>query len=202
MKIRFSPTSPYVRKVMICAIELGLADRIAKKATNPWDPDTDLPDDNPIGKVPALILEDGTVYFDSRVICEYLDSLTGSGRLFPVGDARWAALRLQAMADGILDASVARFLEAKRDPGQRSQAWLARQRDIVHRTLDAMEKEVQAWGDAVNIGQAAAGAALGYVDFRFADDSWRQGRPALDAWYAGFSQRPSMLQTVPVAPPA
>ena len=200
MKLRFSPTSPYVRKVMICVIELGLENQVEKVATNPWSADTDLPDDNPLGKVPALALDDGNVLFDSPVICEYLDSLSDKLQLFPAGSARWAALRVQAMADGILDASVARFLEGKRDAGRQSESWLARQRSIVHRTLDVLEQEASAWGETLTIGHIATGAALGYVGFRFADDTWQQGRPVLSAWYDRFAARESMQQTVPVAP--
>lgn len=200
MKLRFSPTSPYVRKVMVTAIELNLDDRIEKIATNPWAKDTDLPGDNPLGKVPALILDDGSTCFDSRVICEYLDSLTDQAQLFPNDTGRWQALRLQAMADGILDACVARFLEGKRAPAQQSDTWLTRQHATVHRTLDAMDGEASAWSSTLSIGQIAAGCALGYVSFRFAADHWEQGRPNLTAWYQEFSQRSSMQMTIPVAP--
>lgn len=200
MKLRFSPTSPYVRKVMATAIELNLDDRIEKVATNPWAKDTDLPGDNPLGKVPALIIDDGSTYFDSRVICEYLDSLTHPPRLFPADASRWQALRLQAMADGVLDASVARFLEGKRKSLQQSDNWLVRQRAIVQRTLDALEREVSTWPTRLTIGQVAVGCALGYVGFRFAADEWEQERPNLRAWYHEFSQRQSMQMTVPIAP--
>ena len=201
MKLRFSPTSPYVRKVRASSIELGLEDRIELVATNPWDAGTDLRTDNPLGKVPALLLDDGTPLFDSPVICEYLDHLGGAPRLYPpVGRARWQALRLQAMADGILDACVLRFLERKRAPQMQSNEWQARQQAAVTGALDCMEQEVVSWSDAVTIGQIAAGCALGYIDFRFADDGWRAGRPRLTRWYEDFCQRPSMTQTVPRDP--
>lgn len=201
MRMRSSPTSPYARKVMVCAIELGLEDRIEQVTTDPWDRATDLPHDNPLGKIPTLILDDGTTCFDSRVICEYLDSLSDHRRLFPEGAARWPALRLHAMGDGILDASVARLREIRRKPERRSPTVLERSGIAVHRSLDALEEEAPAWGGEVEIGHIAIGVALGYVDFRFADDRWRQGRPALGSWYEVFSQRDSMQQTVPVAAP-
>lgn len=200
MKLRFSPTSPYVRKVMVTAIELNLEDRIEKIVTNPWVEDTDLVHDNPLGKVPVLIAADGSPYYDSRVICEFLDGLNGQPRLFPTDDSRWLALRLQALADGILDASVARFLEGKRAPERQSESWLARQRASVHRALDAMEREVQSWAGGLHIGHIAVGCALGYVSFRFADDEWQRERRNLKQWFEEFSQRHSMQATVPVAP--
>ena len=202
MKLRFSPTSPYVRKVMVSAIELGVAARIEKIPTKPWDADTDLPAYNPLGKVPALITDNNT-FFDSPVICEYLDSLSDQATLFPSqGETRWQALRLQAMADGILDASVARLLEGKRAVDMQSQSWIARQHRVVQRALDALEQEAPAWGSDLTIGQVSVGCALGYVEFRFPDDQWPTGRSCLSGWYAEFSGRDSMQQTVPMDPPA
>ncbi|MEK7820711.1 MAG: glutathione S-transferase N-terminal domain-containing protein, partial [Pseudomonadota bacterium] len=115
MKLRFSPTSPYVRKVCVVALETGLFARLDLAPTNVWAADTDIGRDNPLGKVPALATDGGEVLFDSPVICEYLDSLHDGAKLFPAaGGARWTALRRQALADGILDASVLRFLENRR----------------------------------------------------------------------------------------
>ena len=200
MKLRFSPTSPYVRKVMVTAIELNVADRIEKIVTNPWAEDTNLSQDNPLGKVPTLIAEDGISYFDSRVICEFLDRLVDQPQLYPTDESRWKTLRLQALADGVLDASVARFLEGKRKSQEQSKSWLERQRATVHRALDVMEAEIPSWPTKLNIGHIAAACALGYVSFRFAGDEWEKGRPNLKAWFEEFSQRPSMQTTVPVAP--
>ena len=203
MKLRFSPTSPYVRKVMVSAIELELNGQIERLITDPWNPDSDLPTHNPLGKVPALILDDGRVLYDSPVICEYLDQLGGEPRLFPSGgDARWRALRLQALADGMLDASVSRLLEGRREDAERSESWLSRQRVATGRVLDYLETQVVTWGDGNTIGQISVACALGYLDFRFDTDHWLQGRDRLAAWYADFAQRNSMQQTVPVAPSA
>lgn len=201
MKLRFSPTSPYARKVMVTLHETGLMDQVELVATNVWDPATDISDTNPLGKVPALILDDGTVYVDSPMICEYLDSLHDGVSLFP-GPARWRALRLQTLADGVIDASVDRVIEIGRRPKELQWAdWLERRKTSTGRTLDLLEREVSALGGDITIGQVALGCALGYVDFRFAGDQWRNGRPKLAAWYDdGFAKRPSMTATMPKDP--
>ena len=201
MKLRYSPASPYVRKVMITAIETGLDGRIEIVPTSVWDPATDIAGDNPLGKVPALITDGGEVLYDSPVICEYLDSLHDGAKLFPPsGGARWTALRRQALADGILDAAGGRLLEGKRPDGERSDAWTARLAAAIGRALDALEDEADAMGDAATIGHVAVGCALGYLDFRFADDHWRSGRPALADWYEVFAQRRSVIATMPKDP--
>ncbi|MFQ5958179.1 MAG: glutathione S-transferase N-terminal domain-containing protein [Alphaproteobacteria bacterium] len=198
MKLRFSPTSPYVRKVVVTAAETGLSDRIELVLTNTRDPNSDLPQDNPLGKVPVLITDDGIKLLDSPVICEYLDGLHDGPKLVPpAGDARWRALRLEALADGILDAAVLRMLEGRRPDGERSQAFADKQRGKIVATLDVLEDEAPAFGDAPTIGAITAGCALGYLDFRFSDDDWRQGRPALAGWYEDFAKRPSMVASVP-----
>ncbi len=198
MKLRFSPTSPYVRKVVVTAAETGQSDRIELVLTNTRDPNSDLHVDNPLGKVPALITDDGVRLVDSPVICEYLDGLREGPRLVPpAGEARWQALRLQALADGILDAAVLRMLEGRRPDGERSQAFADKQRGKIVATLDVLESEAPGFGDALTIGAVTVGCALGYLDFRFSDDDWRQGRPALAEWYEGFAKRPSMTASVP-----
>jgi glutathione S-transferase len=202
MQLRYSPTSPYVRKVMATAIETGLDSEIEKIPTNPWDAATDLPSDNPIGKVPALVIDGARVLFDSPVICEYLDSLHDGAKLYPPsGDARWSALRLQALGDGILDAAVLRLLEGRRPEERQSPDWVERQKNVVNRALDTLEKEADTLqGDGANIGQIAVGCALGYLHFRFPNDDWRSGRAKLTEWYEKFSQRASMKETVPKDP--
>lgn len=199
MKLRYSATSPYVRKVLVCAIELGLIDRIELDDTNVWSPETSIRKNNPLGKVPCLILDDDQNLFDSPVICEYLDSLIPGIVLFPaVGAARWKALRFQAIADGIMDASILRLLEGKRDAGERSDGWIERQRTSVHAALDTLENEADALsGGPLTIGQISVAVMLGYVSFRFADDDWQKGRPNLSAWYEGFAKRASMIETEP-----
>ncbi|MBM3565399.1 MAG: glutathione S-transferase [Alphaproteobacteria bacterium] len=201
MKLRYSPISPYVRKVCAVALETGLFGRLELAPTNVWASDTDIGRDNPLGKVPALTTDGGEVLYDSPVICEYLDSLHDGAKLFPpAGGARWTALRRQALADGILDASVLRLLEGKRKDGERSPGWIERQRTAVGRALDALEDEAGDFGHGVTIGHIAVGCALGYLDFRFPADDWRLRRPKLAAWHEEFSKRLSMSRTVPKDP--
>ena len=199
MKLRVSPTSPYVRKVVIFAIETGLSDQIEQVPTLAWAPDTDLPKDNPLGKIPTLIADDGQSVYDSHVICEYLDTLHTGAKLIPAaGPARIAQLRLHALADGILDAGVAVRIELGiRPQDYQWQGWVDRQTAAVNRALDVMEQECTAWGDEFLFGQIAAVTALGYVDYRL-NLKWRDNRPDLAAWFVKVSQRPSVVATVPV----
>lgn len=199
MLLRHSKTSPFVRKVMIVALETGLDSALTLETTNAWAPDTDLPRDNPLGKVPALVADGGEHLYDSPVICEYLDSLHDGARLFPAaGAARWTALRRQALADGILDASLAVVVETLRRPEPvRWADWVARQQAAITRGLDALEDEAAALAGLSTIGEIAIACALGYLDFRKPVDDWRAGRPRLAAWYAEVARRPSMAATVP-----
>ncbi len=201
MQLRYSPTSPYVRKVSVSAIELGLAERIERIPTDTLDPNSDLAEHNPLVKVPALILEGGEVLYDSPVICEYLDSLHDGAKIFPpAGPERWTALRQQALGDGILDAAILCMLETLRRPeALRWRGWIDKQTGKVTRALDQLEAEAEAEAlqGPLTIGQITIGCALGYLDFRFADDKWRAGRASLAAWYKDFAGRPSMQETVP-----
>ena len=201
MKLRYSPTSPYVRKVMVTALETGVEGRIERIPTNVWDPASDITADNPLGKVPALITDGGEILFDSPVICEFLDSLHDGVKLFPPsGGARWTALRRQALGDGIMDAAVGRLLEGKRPDGERSEAWAARLSTAIGRSLDVLEDKADALGGAVTIGQITIACALGYLDFRFPDDAWRTDRPALADWYEEIAERRSIVETMPADP--
>lgn len=199
MKLRYSSTSPYVRKVTIAAIELGLADRIERVPTDVQDPASELSSDNPLGKVPTLTLDVGGSLYDSPVICEYLDSLHGGPKLFPAsGPERWQALCQQALGDGILDAALLRMIEANRRPENlRWQGWLDLQSGKIERALDQFENEAESLDGPLTIGQITAGCALGYLDFRFAVDEWRAKRPQLTAWFERFAARPSMRETMP-----
>ena len=143
--------------------------------------------------------DDGQALFDSRVICEYLDSRHGGAKLFPAaGPARWTALRRQAQADGILDAGIlARYETLLRPEERRWPDWVAGQKAKMARALDALEQEAGSFGAAVDIGTIALGCALGWLDFRYAADDWRAGRPRLAGWFEGFAARPSMTATVP-----
>jgi glutathione S-transferase len=198
MKLRYSSTSPYTRKVVVTAIELGLRARIELVPTLPFAQDTDLPKDNPLGKIPTLITDGDMVLYDSPVICEYLASLVPGNGLIPgAGEARWGSLRLQALADGVTDAAVLVRLETRRPPAQQSPEWIARQRAAIQRGLDAMEGDAKEWAEAFAIGQIAVACALGYLDFRFPDQDWRTARPTLARWYQGVSTRASVTATQP-----
>lgn len=201
MKLHYSTTSPYVRKVVVSALETGFNDRIERvtRAITPVNPDPELNADNPLGKVPTLVLDDGTILFDSRVICEYLDSLHDGTRLFPAsGATRWDALRRQALADGILDAGVStRYEIAVRPEQHRWGDWAAAQQGKILRACDRLETEAGSFGDNVDIGVITIGCALGYLDFRYNDWGWRDGRSALAHWYDRFVQRESMQSTMP-----
>ena len=203
MKLRHSPASPYVRKVSVTALEVGLGDRIESVHTETNDPKNGLRDENPLGKVPTLITDDGEALCESPVICEYLDSL-GSQTLYPpVGPERWRALNLAALADGIMDASLVRLLEVRLRPeDKRSESIMRRQKEKISRALDSLEKQAAdgRLDGPVTIGEVALGCALGYLDFRFDADKWRDGRPALARWFEGFAARPSMQATQPEAP--
>jgi glutathione S-transferase len=202
MKLRYSPTSPYVRKVTVTAHECGLHDRIERVPTEIREPARDFLSDNPLGKVPVLTTDDGLHLFDSRVICEYLDSLHDGHKLFPATTpARWRTLRLMALADGILDASVLRRSETLRPAKEQSQAWIARQKEKEQRGLDMLEREVPRFHPQVTIGQISVGSCLGWLDFRWGTaDDWRIGRSLLADWYSMFMIRPSMVATVPHEP--
>lgn len=197
MKLYFNPASPYVRKVRVSAHELGLGSRIELIGISltPVAPHAALRSSNPIGKIPTLITDDGTVFYDSPVICEYLDSVAGGNRIFPAaGPVRWTALRRQALADGIMDAAVLmRYEEAARPKELRWQDWIDGQLLKVRTVLDALEGE--SLEGAFDIGTISIACALGYLDLRFASEGWRATRPRLAAWAAAVGKRPSLEAT-------
>lgn len=202
MKMHWSATSPYVRKVMMVAIESGMDSAIELIPTNAWASEQSLTDENPLSKVPTLLLADGTVLFDSPVVAEYIDTLHAGVRLLPVsGPARWDALRQQALADGILDAAVLRRLETTLRPQeQQSPSWLARQAAAITRSLASLEAEATSLPvEQQTIGSISIACALGYLDFRFADEPWRDAHPALAAWFTTVSARDSYQRTEPPA---
>jgi glutathione S-transferase len=199
MKLRYSPASPYVRKVMIVAYEGGLADRIEKVTTSvvPVKANDELKAENPLVKVPALTTDDGETLYDSPVICEYLDSLHKATKMFPsAGPARWTALRRQALGDGILDAAIlTRYETGVRPKELQWGEWVDGQMRKVRGALDALEHENL--NGPFDIGTLTIACALGYLDFRFSHEDWRKTRPKLAAWFAEISRRPSMKATEP-----
>jgi glutathione S-transferase len=194
MKLRYSITSPFVRKVLVTAIETGQDTEIERVKTNTADPE--LATCNPLNKIPALVLEDGSVLLDSAVICEFLDSRKG-GKVFPKDATRWPTLSRMALCDGIMDAAILRRYETQRPETLRSIEWDTRQKTKVDQALGALEKEAASFGDRVDIGTLTVAIMLDYLDFRFAHEAWRDGHPNLAKWHKAFSARPSLKATMP-----
>jgi len=187
--LRSSPASPFGRKVKIAADLLGLGDRIQVAPTDTLDPNDDIRRQNPLGKIPALVLESGEVLYDSRVIVDYLDHLAGGGRLVPNGEARFPALRLQALADGIMDAAILQMYEIRFRPEEKRVAgWTDHQAGKVERALAFAEASHATPSPALTVGDVALACALGYLDLRFGG-RWREGHPGLVAWLDDFEGR-------------
>lgn len=203
MRARINPASPFARKVRIVLRERNLLGQIEEieTAVSPVTPNADLARANPLVKIPALMLDDGTALFDSRVICEYLDTLGNVPRLFPAtGIERWNALRLQSLCDGILDAAViTRYEIAVRPEALRWKDWISGQRTKIDGGVDALERDQSSWGRTFGIGQIGAACVLGYLDFRFPDINWRSAHPRLKAWFEEVSERSSVYETMPKA---
>ena len=204
MTLYHNPLSPFVRKVMVLLHETGQQDRVALQncVLTPVDPDQTLIDDNPLSKIPALRLADGSVIHDSRVILDYLDHQHVGNPLIPRdGSARWRRLTLASMADGIMDAAVlVRYETALRPVEKQWDQWLDEQRKKIRRSLAELETDAIAeLTSHFDIAAISVACALGYLDFRHPDMQWRSDNPQLAAWYVDVSQRPSMLETQPPA---
>jgi glutathione S-transferase len=201
MKLHYNVASPYVRKVMAVAIETGQDSRLelVTRMMTPIKPNAELVQDNPLGKVPCLVTDEGVALFDSRVICEYLDGLHRGPKMFPpAGPARWTALRRQAEGDGMLDAALlGRYETFLRPEERRWPEWIDAQKQKFRRALDSLDGEAGSFDATVDIGTIALGCALGYLDFRYGDENWRASRPRLAAWFERFSERPAMARTAP-----
>lgn len=199
MQLLISPTSPYARKTRVFAREKGLLDRIEEVSLNPHQDPAELLAQNRLGKIPVLVRDEGDALHDSPVICEYLDSLTADPRLIPeTGDARWAALRAQALADGILDLAVAIVMERARPETEQSQKSVARWREKIERAVGGMGEALgNVPAGSFNLGCIACAVTLGYLDFRLPEYDWRGAQPELIDWYANVAARPSMEETAP-----
>lgn len=202
MKLHWSSRSPFVRKVMIFAHECGLAGRLdcVRTVVAMNKPNLELLRTNPLGKIPTLVLDDGSALYDSTVICEYLDSLHAGRKLFPAsGAARWTALRRHALGNNLMDNLMLWRNELLRPQAQQSPETLAAFDLKVRNAISALESEAAALtATPVDIGHVAIGCALGYADFRFAHLGWRDGHPRLSEWQDEFAKRPSMQNTVHV----
>jgi glutathione S-transferase len=198
MRLIGSPTSPFVRKVRVLASEMGIEGRIAFEAVDLADPAIDLPAYNPMRKVPTLVLADGTALFDSAVICDFLLHRFGEAPRLPADEGRrWRSRTTEAVADGLLEAGLLARYEGQRAAGERSPAWADKQMGAVARCIDWLDCN-GAWREApVDIGQIAAGCALGWLDFRFPGHGWKSRHPGLAAWQAEFARQPSMAATDP-----
>ena len=199
--IRSSPSSPFGRKVKIAADLCGLSDKVTIEPAETGNPDDSLRGQNPLGEIPILITDDGTAIYDSRVIAEWLDVQAGGGVIIPRGEARFAALTLQALADGIMDASILIVYERRFRPQEkRHQPWIDHQGDKVARALSVLEAAPPEIGDRPHIGHIALACALSYRDFRF-DGGWRPGHPGLVAWLDDFAAKvPAFATTMPADP--
>ena len=199
MILRFSPSSPFVRKVRIAIALLGFDKDVTIERADTTDPNDSLRKTNPLGKIPALVIEDGSAVYDSRVILDYLDDRAGGGKIVPRNSAaRLAALRLQALADGILDASILAVYEGRyRKAEMHEPKWLELQAGKVSRGLGFVEAAPPPIDPMPNVGQIALACALGYRDFRFGG-SWRSEHPRLVAWLDNFAARvPAFAATKP-----
>jgi len=197
MKLAYSAASPYVRKVNACAIKRGIDKQIERLKIGTTDPA--LLQYNPLSKVPTLITDDGTCLYDSPVICEYLDSIGSAPKLFPApGPARWKALTQEALGDGILDATQPRRRELTLPADDGRKAYIALQQGKVKQALGVLEKDAGSLGELTTIGEITIGCALGYLDFRYANEPWRPGHPKLEAWYAKVVMMPPLAETMPV----
>ena len=196
MKLLHSPTSPYVRKVRVVALEKGLASRIELILAKPWPDPTGVLAANPLGKVPVLLLADGTPLYDSPVICEYLDSLVPARPLIPYdGAGRWLVLRRQALADGILDAAVGMVLESRRPAAEQSASSQDRALAAIRSGVAALAADLQPADETFDLGQISIGVALGYLEFRLSHlDLGTSERRLADFWRAARA-RPSFVAT-------
>ena len=199
MQLLTGPTSPYCRKVDVLLRESGLRDHVTDVmgSGTPLEPNPSTIASNPLGKIPALIREDGPTLYDSRVICRYLDTLAG-GEFYPE-KRLWEVLTLEATAEGIIDAALLMAYEWRLRPEEiRFQPWVDGQWTKIARGLDVIEARWMSHLEGrLDMGHIAVGCALGYLDFRHDDRGWRNGRPTLAAWYEKFSERPSMTETRP-----
>lgn len=200
MKLIGSLTSPFVRKVRIVLAEKKIDYEF--QIDSPWLPESKVPNVNPLGKIPVLLLDDESPLFDSRVIVEYIDNVTPNSKLYPATNReRTEVKRWEAVADGICDAATSAFLEAKRPKKQQSQEWIDRQRDKITRGLAFMAEQlgekIHCMGTHLSLADIAVGAALGYLSFRFGDIDWQETHPNLGKLYAKLMLRPSFIDSVP-----
>ncbi len=200
MKLRYAPGSPFVRKVTVTIIETGQEDGVERILTDHHDPDSGLTDDNPLGKVPAMVLEDGSAIIESSLICAYLDELHDGLKLIPEdAAARMKVLQMQALSDGMTDAAIQVQRERSRPEDVQMGNISDRQWGKTMRAMDALEAGADALDGPLNLGHIAVACGLGWIEYRLGDKlaGWEDSRPRLAAWYREFCKRPSMQSTMP-----
>ena len=203
MRLHWSPASPFVRKVLVTAHETGTVGwlQLIDTTVSMAEANPVVQRANPLSKIPTLILEDGTSLYDSRAICEYLDSLHDGPKLFPLAPLRWDALRRHSLGDGIMDTLILWRQERLKPQARQTPEWLTTFARKIEVTLQQLDAEADALGrQPFDIGHVALGCALGYMDFRFADLGWRGGAARLAAWHATFEARASAIATHPSRP--
>jgi glutathione S-transferase len=200
MKGYATVNSPYARKVRIAIIETGQPDLIDWQMLSRAERTQLIPPINPLGKVPVLVLDSGEALFDSPVICAYVDSLHNGQKLIPSDEQeRWRVLRLEAQGDGLGEAIVAVALEKAKPEDSRSQALIDRQGGKAASAMAALNGEAANFRDPVSMGEIAVACAIGYLELRNVDDGWRDRYPTLATWYSKICERPSFIETAPVA---
>jgi glutathione S-transferase len=202
LELKYGALSPYVRKVMVVAHETGAIERIKLTSVKTQEEPERIVPFNPLGKIPALVLDDGSVIFDSPVICEYLDAEFGERRLLPAAGARrWRIMTRAALADGLLDAGILVRHERLRPAERQSQDWIAKQLGKIFAGLDALERDAASFNGTLDMGQIAVGCALGYLPLRIPETVDLAARwPRLAEWSAEVSKRASFANTKPVLP--
>jgi len=197
MKLRWSPTSPFVRKVVVLMKEKGIEDLVEKEKSNPLSADDRAETPSPLGQIPCLISDDGQSIYDSPVIMEYLDSTCDGPEMVPAsGTARWTVLTRQALADGMIASMVICFVESLKKPERQSKGILAHNKAIVFSGIAALEIEVGGFAGDIDAGTITVAVALAFADQTFPDDDWRVDNPSLAAWFDEFNRRSSMTESV------
>ncbi|MGB0629297.1 MAG: glutathione S-transferase N-terminal domain-containing protein [Alphaproteobacteria bacterium] len=197
MKLRWSPTSPFVRKVVVLMKEKGIENAVEKAKSNPLSRDDRAATPSPLGQIPCLITVDGASIYDSPVIMEYLDVECDGPQMLPrEGTARWTVLTRQALADGMIASMVVCFVESLKKPERQSAGILAHNKAIVFSGISALENDVADFSDDIDVGTITVAVALAFADQTFPDDDWRADCPSLAAWFDDFNRRPSMTETV------
>ncbi|MFA5940351.1 MAG: glutathione S-transferase N-terminal domain-containing protein [Sinimarinibacterium sp.] len=200
MRLFSSKTSPYSRKVRVALVELGIADQVEEVIADPFNPPPELLAANPLSKIPTLVTDRGEALPDSGLILEYLQSRHSGIAPLPRGSRRWAALRMQQVAEGVIDAAVATVLEKRRPESIVYAPFLDRQAEAIRRSIELLELEARGLSlEMPGVVEITTGVALAYLDFRMPYLEWRKTAPALAVWHAAFSERPSMQQTAPPA---